>query len=198
MTHVDTPLVHTFGNSVLFGDNLGALPILAQPILFYPDWYFMAWPFHLILAFATNNHDHPYFHDIGFGVWAWGAFYFLLGIVFMLSGLSETINEFFTPKWFPASQNYIQNMQQKGAIGQLVVLPLVLLNVVAFVVFRLVGALLYFHMAIALVVTSIVSLGGAIGLKLTNIIYVICMVAMLAPPMITMVCSTIATINLLF
>lgn len=91
--HVETALVKVFGNSVFFADNLDLLPMIFQPILFYPDWFFMTWPAEAFFA-VVGDGSHPYLNNIGPGAIGWSIAWLLSGIVVGALGASHSFSEF--------------------------------------------------------------------------------------------------------
>lgn len=185
---VESVMVQRFGNSVVFGDKLDQLPMMFQPLLFYPDWFLMTWPINLFLALFGNNTD-PVLTNMGASAIGWSIVWFLFGLILGACGMSNTFTEWSTPRRFPASKDFIHKAHCSGLFGQLLVLPLVLINVIYTAAFKFVAYLLFWHIVIARVIGLFLTPRDWLGDKLSAIVRGIVYVAMLAPPILVLLAS---------
>lgn len=163
--HVETPLVKVLGNSVFFADTLGSLPMIFQPILFYPDWFFMAWPSELIFALLGNG-SHPYFNGIGVGAIGWSVIWFVSGIVCAKVGASDTFTE-------------IASIE----------LPLLIRLPYKFIIY-----LLFWHIVLARIIGVLITRLTTWSHTLTVMIHRLVFILMLTPPVIYLTVSTVAIV----
>jgi hypothetical protein len=174
-----TPLVRIFGNSVFLPESwVGDLPEIFQAFLFYPDYYFMAWPFQFIGAFFAPG--HPYFNtlpDNGHGNFVVGfAFgHALFGIYFALNGFSRTFEDVAAPPEQPFGQS------------ALATLPNALFR--AYWVFW--AAMLFWHFIIARVLAAVL-INDHTSERYNKIVATVLFGVFLGPPIINIVASTIA------
>ncbi len=177
---------------MVFGDKLDDLPVLAQPLLFYPDWFFLDWPYQLIQAY--NNSSHPYYIGMGPMAFSFGAFWFIIGAIISLNADDEMIKEAMTVRHFPICPTFIDHWQSKGALGQLMVLPLVIVNLIYALIIKIVAIALFWHIATAWFLGELLSLRGLIGSNLTAGLKQIILVLMIAPPLVNIIVRTIELI----
>ncbi len=98
ITHIPTPFVQILGNSVFFRDRFDDLPQVIQPFLFYPDWFFMTWPFHWFFA-ATHDWNGVYMTNDGLVVCSFAFFWFILGCILGACRVNTTFNSFVDKDW---------------------------------------------------------------------------------------------------
>lgn len=174
VSHVNTPLVHIFGNSVLFGDRLDVLPMYFQPFLFYPDWFFMAWPFQLFASVLFPHDVHSYFaSDNGPVVFIAGFFWFLIGLVLASWGVSNTFSQMIDIDTWPFPD-------KRGVDGFIFRVG----NVIYALLYKFVLLLLFWHVIFARVISLFITVGGKIGDRPSTIIERVTMFIVLAPPLI--------------
>lgn len=191
--HVETPLVKMFGNSVIFADKLDMLPMIFQPILFYPDWYFVAWPFELIAGIVARG-NHPYFNSMGPGALGWAIVWFILGFICGINGASDTFTSFSTPKFYPVHREFIHKLQCSGILGQLIGLPLVIVNGVYKAIYKLVAYLLFWHIVIGRIIGLILTQRDWMGDRISPLVRGIVYIAMLLPPLVSLTLFILETI----
>jgi hypothetical protein len=177
---------------MVFGDQLDVLPVVAQPLLFYPDWFFLDWPYQLIQAYS--NSAHPYYIGMGPMAFGFGAFWFIIGSIISSNADDGMVKEAMTIRHFPISPTFIGQCQSKGALGQLSVLPLVIVNLIYALIVKIVAIALFWHIAIASVLGELLSLRGLIGNDLTAGLKKIILVLMIAPPLLNIIVRTIELI----
>lgn len=163
--HVETYLVKMFGNSVIFADNLGLLPMMFQSILFYPDWFFMTWPAELFFA-LNGDGNHPYLHDLGPITIGWSIVWYISGILVGKLGASHSFSEFV-------------NTERPVLIQ----LPVVII-----------AYLLFWHIVIARMIGSLLTCLTKFSYELSTFIRRAVYVLMLTPPAIGLTISTIKII----
>lgn len=185
---IATPMVEHFGNSVLFGNHVDQLPVIFQPLLVYPDWFFLDWPYQLIMAYS--NHAHPYYEGMGPAVPAFGFFFFIIGAILALNADDGMVKDCMTIRHVPISPDMIDRVQQKGVLAQLLVLPLVIVNLVYITIYKVVCIALYWHIAIAAILSAIISLGGKVGYQLTIVIEKVILFLMILAPLVTIIIRT--------
>jgi hypothetical protein len=177
-----SPYVDYFGSSMIFGhffDKTGAeiFPIIAQPFLFYPDWFLLDYPYQLIRTGPANIAPI----SLGFSV-----LWFVIGTIITLNTDTKQfgmMEDWMQLKHVPVSSSYIERTQSKGALGELKATPLVVVNLVYTLIYQFFICALYWHFLIAFLITGIASLGGRIGWNLTNkVISRIALFIMVAPP----------------
>jgi hypothetical protein len=178
--HVETPLIHIFGNSMIFGDKLDFLPTIFQPYMFYPDWFFVAWPFEFINA-CLNPATHPYFQGFGLAAAGFSFFFYFAGAVLAMVGISETFTKFAEVNSYPISENTIDKLHAKGLSGQIIALPFMIINGVYLLVFKILTLFFFWHVIIARVATLFITFGGRVGYQLTTLIQALLMFIMIAP-----------------
>lgn len=183
-----TTFVIFFGNSVIFGNYANLFPIIFQPFLFYPDWFFLDWPYQFILGALSST--HPY--HIGFGPMAFGfgVIWYIIGGIIALNTKTGIVKEAMTLRHVPISPQWIDRVRAGSAIIQLLVLPLVIVNLLFSLIYHIVVIGLYWHLAIGEFLGACLSLGGKVGYELTNIIEKTVIVLMIAPALINIVIRT--------
>lgn len=160
--HVETPLVKIFGNSVIFSDHLGSLPMIFQTIGFYPDWLFMTWPLELFRAFVSNG-THPYFDGMGPGAIGWSIVWLLAGVVCGVLGTSSTFIN-------------IRDVE----------LPLLIR-----IPYKMIVYLLFWHIVIARMAGALITRLTTWSYRLSMIIERTVFAVMLIPPVIGLIISTV-------
>lgn len=161
--HVETPLVRLFGNSVFFGDKLDMLPMIFQPIMFYPDWFFMTWPVQLFFA-ITGNGNHPYLHSVGPGAIGWSLVWYVAGAICGILGASRTFTEIVS-----------------ADMPLLIRIP-----------YKFFAYLLFWHIVIARMISSLITRLTTWSANLTYIIDRTVYILMLLPPIVGLLVSALA------
>jgi hypothetical protein len=184
--------VNYFGSSMIWGhffDKAGAeiFPIIAQPFLFYPDWFFLDYPYQLIKANPANIAPI----SLGFSV-----LWFVIGAIIALNTDTKQfgmMEDWMQLKHVPVSPSYIEKMQSKGSLRELSVLPLVIVNLVYTLIYKFFICALYWHFLIAFLLTGIASLGGRVGWNLTKkVISRVMLFIMIVPPIGNIIVRTLS------
>lgn len=184
--HTETLAVNHFGNSVFFADKLGELPTIFQPFLFYPDWFFMTWPAHLFMA-LTFSGAHPYHTGIGPVAVGFSIFWLIVGLMLGAFNASATVTEFATIDHYPVSRNLVSKIQNTGILGQLFVLPLIIVNAIYHVVYKVIVYSLFWHIVIARIVGVFLTVHDWLGCQLSRIVRGLLYAAMLVPALVSIV-----------
>lgn len=150
-----TPLVKTFGHSVIFADHLDFVPMMFQPIFFYPDWLFMTWPGQLFFAFITNTVP-SYWDNIGVCSIGWAIVWYIGGVICAIFRVSNTFTEIFNKD-----------------------LPFIFR-----IPYKIVCSLLFWHIVLARIIGAIIARNTTESYTITNAIETVVMTLMLIPPLI--------------
>lgn len=167
--HVETSLVKIFGNSVFFADKLDSLPMIFQPILFYPDWLFMTWPLELFLA-VVGDGSHPYLHNVGSGAIGWAIVWYIGGVICGMFGVSRTFTDIIS-----------------------IELPLLVR-----IPFKIITYLLFWHIVIGrtigVLLTRLTTWNNSLAVLIQRIVFAI----MLIPPAIGLIISSVIVVGHFF
>jgi hypothetical protein len=181
MVPMQTLPYHIFGPSMFFGKDIGnMLPSYLQPILFYPDWFFMAYPHYAAMNILC--HGRYYFTNGTCSAFIIAILYWLIGIYCLAGGVMSSINDdvdtFFAP--------IFQIDMGCSLLLEIVQVPLIIINAIWFLIYYGIAALLYWHIVVAEFLDAIFTLCGNIGWKLTPIIRKIVFFCMLAPAIVVL------------
>lgn len=178
-----------FGHdSLLFGNRLSTLPVYFQPVLFYPDWFFMAWPYD-VFKFCTGPHTQDMANVI-----AGALFWLILGIMCASFHLSSTFDRVLSNDWLPFNYNIIDNNINKSPLDGMIAVAFGLLNTVYWLVSRVVIVLLYWHIVFARIIGVLLGLGGIFGDRFSTIVEKLVMFIMVVPAVVYVSFTTLIII----
>ena len=184
-----------FGYSLIFGNKLHELPTMFMPLTFYPDWYFMAWPYYIFLNIIHPNTCQYYTAHGGEFANGFAIFYLIIGFLMMFCGILDGVNYYIEYWYRPLAIVQAWQNSANGITKTLLAIPMFIINAVWVILYYILAGILYWHILDAIIIGGFftVLLQNWVSMstleKIRNIVFTI----MLAPALV-MIGFTIYTI----